>query len=250
MLRNLSLAIPIAILLIAGIMPAWSAAVVGQTRAAQLPPLQPPAAEEVKAQYRRPDTIPFPPANPYTPEKAQLGHILYNDTGLSDTGALSCASCHNPGLGYGDGLSKAIGHNSKVGDRRSPSIINSAWGASFMWDGRATSLEQQAIDPITSPDEMNTTIDRLMRRLSGIRPYRLLFEAAFPNQPISLKQVADAIATYERTVVSGVAPFDAWIEGDGAAISEAARRGFDLFNTKAGCASCHTGWAFTDGRLP
>ena len=244
--RNLSLAILIAILLIAGIVPAWSAAVVGQTRAAQLPPLQPAAAEEVKAQYRRPDTIPFPPANPYTPEKAQLGHILYNDTGLSDTGALSCASCHNPGLGYGDGLSKAIGHNSKVGDRRSQSIINSAWGASFMWDGRAISLEQQAVAPITSPDEMNTTIDRLMGRLSGIRPYRLLFEAAFPNQPISLEQVADAIATYERTVVSGLAPFDRGSRAMAPQV-QGLRRGFDLFNTKAGCASCHTGWAFTDG---
>ncbi len=105
---------------------------------------------------------------------------------------------------------------------------------------------QQAIGPITNPDEMNTTIDGLMSRLSEIKPYRLLFQAAFPNQPITPRQVAEAIATYERTVVSGIAPFDAWIEGDGAAISEAAKRGFDLFNTKARCASCHAGWEFTD----
>jgi cytochrome c peroxidase len=246
MLRHLHLAILIAIVPIAAITPAWSAAVVGPSRPAPLSPTQPPATDEIKAQYLRPDTIPFPLANPYTPEKAQLGHILYNDTRLSDTGALSCASCHNPGFGYGDGLPKAIGHDSKVSERRSPSIVNSAWGVSYMWDGRASSLEQQAIGPMVNPDEMNTTIDRLVHMLSGIGSYRLLFEAAYPNQPITAETVAGAIATYERTIVSGVAPFDAWIEGDAAAISDAAKRGFELFNTKARCASCHVGWAFTD----
>ncbi len=145
MLRNLTLAIPIAIAMITGTAPARSAAVVGETFSTQQMPVQSPATEAMKAQYRRPDTIPFPPANPYTPEKAQLGHILYNDPRLSDTGALSCASCHNPAFGYGDGLPKAVGHASKVGNRRSQSILNSAWGASFMWDGRASSLEQQAV---------------------------------------------------------------------------------------------------------
>lgn len=226
--------------------PARAAAVVGDSRPVQLTPAPVPRDDEIRAQYRRPDAIPFPPGNPYTPEKVHLGHILYNDTRLSDTGALSCASCHNPGFGYGDGLQRAIGHDLKPGQRRSPSIIDDAWGESFMWDGRSASLEEQAIGPITNPAEMNTSIDRLIHTLSGIPSYQALFEAAFPHEPITAGAVADAIATYERTVVSGSAPFDAWVEGDAAAIPDAAKRGFDLFNTKARCASCHSGWRFTD----
>jgi cytochrome c peroxidase len=190
--------------------------------------------------------IPFPSENPYTPAKALLGRLLYYDTRLSGAGTLACASCHNPGLGYGDGLAKAIGDGMKPLDRRSPSIVNSAWGKLFMWDGSAASLEEQALGPIEAPREMNQRLARLVRILSDIPDYRTLFATAFPHRAIAAATIGAAVATYERTIVSGVASFDAWVEGDGAAISDAARRGFALFNTKARCAACHAGWNFSD----
>src|SRR5690606_15165863 len=127
-----------------------------------------------------------------------------------------------------------------------PTILNSAWGASFFWDGRATTLEQQALGPIGAEGEMNQPIDDLPKKLAAIAGYRVLFERAFPGQPITLDSIAQAIATFERSVVSALAPFDRWIEGDERAISDAAKRGFALFNGKANCAVCHSGWNFTD----
>jgi cytochrome c peroxidase len=115
-----------------------------------------------------------------------------------------------------------------------------------MWDGRLATLEQQALGPIQSPGEMNMPIDQLMDRLASIAEYKPLFAAAFPTEGMTSKTLAKAIATYERTVVSERAPFDAWIEGNEQAISEQAKRGFAVFNTKAQCSSCHEGWNFTN----
>ncbi len=225
---------------------ARAAALIGDTRHVYAEPLQPPPIDSVKEQYRRPDTIPFPQSNPYTPAKASLGHVLFFDTRLSGSGGLSCAYCHNPGFSYGDGRAKGLGEGMKPLDRRVPAISNSAWGALYMWDGRATSLEDQALDPLEAPREMHQSLDRLVQTLSGLSEYKPLFAAAFPRQAIGALPIAEALATYERTIVSPAAPFDAWIEGDDTAISDAARRGFDLFNNKARCASCHGGWTMTD----
>jgi cytochrome c peroxidase len=115
-----------------------------------------------------------------------------------------------------------------------------------MWDGRAGSLEEQAVGPMQAPAEMNQTMPRLIALLQSIPGYREAFEAAFPGEPISAKTIAKAIATFERTVTSGEAPFDRWIAGDETAVSEPARRGFVLFNTSGHCAACHSGWRFTD----
>src|SRR5438552_552647 len=111
--------------------------------------------EQLKAQYRRPDSIPFPQDNPYTLEKAALGKKLYFDTRLSAANLLSCASCHSPAYGWGDGQPRGIGHGMRVLGRRSPTIINAAFGLVFMWDGRAATLEQQALGPIQADVEMN-----------------------------------------------------------------------------------------------
>jgi cytochrome c peroxidase len=202
--------------------------------------------EELKAEYRRPHSIPFPKDNPYTVEKAALGKKLFFDTRLSAANLLSCASCHNPAYGWGDGQPRGVGHNMKVLGRRSPSIINAAFGAIFMWDGRAATLEEQALGPIRADVEMNLPVDQLMEKLKAIPEYRPLFQAAFPKDGMTPDTIAKAIATYERTVVSGRAPFDAWIDGDTKAISEEAKRGFVLFNTKGACNNCHSGWNFTD----
>src|SRR5262249_7031721 len=152
--------------------------------------------------------------NPYTVEKAALGKKLYFDTRLSAANVLSCASCHSPGYGWGDGRAKGVGHNMKQLGRRSPTIVNVAFGEIFMWDGRAGSLEEQALGPIKTDVEMNLPIDQLLERLKNIPEYGPLFQAAFPNEGLAAESIAKAIATYERTVVSDRAPFDAWIEGD------------------------------------
>jgi cytochrome c peroxidase len=239
------LTVLVAIVLLAGGI-ARAAALVGETTHMRAESVPVSALSQLKANYRQPDTIPFPPSDPYTPEKALLGRMLFDDTRVSGAGGLACASCHNPAFAYGDGLAKGIGAGLKPLDRRSPSIVNGAWGVLFMWDGRASSLEEQASGPIEGPREMNQPLDRLVPVLAKIPEYQSLFAAAFPRRKMTPETIVSAIATYERTIVSGVAPFDEWIEGDEAAIPDAARRGFTLFNTKAGCASCHGGWLFTD----
>ena len=200
----------------------------------------------MKAEYRRPEAIPFPKSNPYSVEKASLGKKLYFDTRLSAANLLSCGSCHSPAYGWGDGQPTGVGHGMKKLGRRSPTIINAAFGQIFMWDGRAATLEEQALGPIQADVEMNLPIDKLIEKLKAIEGYGPLFQAVFPGQGIAPETIAKAIATYERTVVSGRARFDAWIEGDENAISAQAIRGFILFNTKGGCTQCHSGWNFTD----
>jgi cytochrome c peroxidase len=205
-----------------------------------------PTIVALKAKYHRPLTIPFPKDNPYTPAKAVLGKTLYFDTRLSGANALACASCHDPAYDWGDGRPKGIGTGMKPLGRRSPSIVNAAYGEIFMWDGRMASLEEQALGPIKTDVEMNLPLDQLVDRIKGTPEYGPLFQAAFPHEGITPETIAKAIATYERTVVSGRAPFDAWIEGNEKAISDSAKNGFVLFNTKAHCSACHSGWNFTD----
>jgi cytochrome c peroxidase len=224
----------------------FGAAIVGETRRAEPVAKGALALDAMKAQYRRPALIPFPRDNPYTPQKVSLGKKLYFDTRLSITSAQSCASCHSPAFGWGDGLAVGVGHGMAKLGRRSPTVVNGAWGAIFMWDGRLATLEEQALGPIQSPGEMNMPLEQLMERLSSIAEYKPLFAAAFPNEKMSIATLAKAISTYERTLVSERAPFDAWIEGNEQAISEEAKRGFALFNTKAQCSSCHEGWNFTN----
>ena len=224
----------------------FGAAVVGESRKVEIAQKPQSGLEALKAQYRRPATIPFPKDNPYTPQKAALGKKLYFDTRISVSMAQSCASCHSPGFGWGDGLAVGVGHGMEKLGRHSPTIVNAAWSAIFMWDGRLPTLEDQALGPIQSPGEMNMKLDQLMDRLATIPEYKPLFAAVFPGEGMTPKTLAQAIATYERTVVSDRAPFDAWIEGNEKAISEEAKRGFALFNEKAQCAACHEGWNFTN----
>jgi len=237
---------PIAAVAIIAGLGSGTAAVVGESSsvAAQKPVAM--TMDQMRGEYMRPAAIPFPTDNPYTIAKVALGKVLYFDTRLSAANLLSCASCHNPAYGWGDGQPKGIGHGMNPLGRRSPSIINAAFGQIFMWDGRAASLEEQALGPIKTDVEMNLPIDKLMERLKAIPGYAPMFQAAFPKDGIKPETVAKAIATYERTVVSARAPFDTWIESSDRAISEEAKRGFAIFNTKAACNKCHSGWNFTD----
>jgi cytochrome c peroxidase len=205
-----------------------------------------PARGEWKALYHRPSGIPFPEEDTYSETKDTLGRMLFFDPILSGAGDRSCASCHNPGLAWGDGLAKAIGE--KPLPLRSPTLYNLAWSEILGWDGKFRGLESVAFAPITSPANMNRKEADLIAALSSISGYRAAFASAFPNDPKpDRKNIESALATFERTLVSGHAPFDRWVEGDETAISESAKRGFDLFNGKAACAECHQGWNFTDG---
>ncbi|MGA2997679.1 cytochrome-c peroxidase [Bradyrhizobium sp.] len=225
---------------------AFGAAIIGQTKVVSDIPYHAVAVDQLKADYRRPLDIPFPKQNTYTLKKALLGQQLFFDRRLSKSSAQSCASCHDPGFAWGDGLPVGVGYGMQKLTRRSPSIINSAWRAAYLWDGGAASLEEQTKGPIQSPTEMNMPIGELLERLGSVSEYGLLFDAAFPNKGLSSDTLAEALATYERTIVSQEAPFDVWIDGDENAISESAKRGFALFNTKGHCSSCHEGWNFTN----
>ncbi len=196
--------------------------------------------------FRRDTEIDYPEDNEPNDARIRLGHTLFFDTRLSRTGAQSCASCHNPAFAWGDGLPVGRGDNLAMLGRRSPTIINLAWAEPLMWDGRAESLEQQALGPLASEAEMNMPLDRLVEIVGGIEGYREMFAEAFGDPTVTPERVGMAIAQYERTIVSGMAPFDVWVEGNEDAISDSAKRGFQLFVGKAECSSCHEGWRFTD----
>lgn len=201
---------------------------------------------EWKELYHRPAQIPFPEDDPYSEAKDTLGRMLFFDPILSGSGNRSCASCHNPSLSWGDGLARAVGEKQLT--LRSPTLYNLAWSEILGWDGKFRGLESVAFAPITSPGNMNRKEADLIAALSAIPGYQKAFAKAFPDDPKPTRRnIETSLATFERTLVSGRTPFDRWIEGDEGAISESAKRGFDLFNGKAGCAECHEGWNFTDG---
>ncbi len=202
--------------------------------------------EEWKVQFRRPAAIPYPEDNAHTADRELLGRSLFFDPRLSGSGWISCATCHNPGFSWGDGLPLAIGDRMQTLARRTPTILNLAWAPALFWDGRAESLEEQALKPIAAPGEMNLKLQDMVLRLQAIDGYRDLFARAYPGAAISPEVVAKAIATFERTIVSGLSPLDRWVAGEEGALSPAAERGFVLFNDKARCSTCHTGWRFTD----
>lgn len=200
------------------------------------------------ALFARPATIPFPADNPYTPAAARLGERLFHDTVLSGDGSRSCATCHIPDAGWEDGRPKGLALDGGALDRRVPTVINAAWGEHFFWDGRASTLEEQALGPVQNPREMNQTLDALVARLQQEATWRDAFATAFPATPqITPRTIAAALATFQRTIVSRRAPFDDWALGDPLAVSEAAKRGYDLFTGKARCLTCHSGWTFSDG---
>ncbi|WP_420004918.1 cytochrome-c peroxidase [Arenibacterium sp. LLYu02] len=200
-------------------------------------------------EFARPARIPFPDEAPYSPQKAALGKMLFFDARLSGAQNLSCASCHNPSFGWETPVPHAIGARRTPLARHTPTVENLAESHLFFWDGRADSLEEQALGPITHPDEMNSSLAEVVDRLAGISGYRTYFDIAFPDEGLAPASVLEALATYQRTLRSGWSPFDNWVEGDEDALSPAAKRGFGVFIGAGGCRDCHSGWAFTDHAL-
>jgi cytochrome c peroxidase len=189
--------------------------------------------------------VPHPKDNPPTSEKISLGKQLYFDGRLSADKKVSCASCHDPAKGFSNGEQFATGVDGKKGGRNSPTVINAAYQKFQFWDGRAKSLEDQALGPIQNPIEMNLTLDDVVKKLNGIEGYKKQFQAVFGTD-VTSEGIAKAIAAYERTILSGDAPYDKFKAGDKAALSEAAQHGMKLFFGKANCSSCHSGPNFTD----
>lgn len=187
----------------------------------------------------------IPADNPLTEEKIALGKQLYFDPRLSRDGAVSCASCHDPAKGYSNGERFATGVDNQQGGRSAPVVINAAYNTMQFWDGRAGSLEEQALGPIQNPIEMNLTLEEATERLNAIPGYREQFQKIFGTDATS-EGIAQAIACYERTVLCGNAPYDRFVAGDQNALSPAASRGRALFFGKAHCSACHAGPNFTD----
>ncbi len=233
-----------------------------------LPPVMAPTADQLRALYsqsqacwpaaevdpgiRAPEPAALPPAphpedNPYTTEKAELGKHLFFDPRLSGSRQIACASCHDPDLGWGDGRRRPFGHDRLEGGRNSPTLLNAGHHQLLMWDGRFARLEEQAIAAIINPIEMNAEIATVLDRLSAIRGYDDMFSQAFGSDGISEERMAQAIATFVRTINSRTSRLDRFISGESRQLDDAQLRGLHLFRTKARCMNCHHGPLLSDG---
>ena len=184
-----------------------------------------------------------PSDNPVTAETITLGRKLFHDPRLSMNDTVSCASCHNPQQGFADGRKTSLGVDGKTGSRNAPTVLNAAYAAIQFWDGRASSLEDQAAGPISNPVEMNQGHDVCVAKLESDPIYKATFKRAFGPGPITIVKVQKAIASFERTLISGNSPFDRYeFGGDKAALSEAAIRGLAIFKDpkRGNCVTCHT----------
>ncbi|OGF68267.1 MAG: hypothetical protein A2Y62_02775 [Candidatus Fischerbacteria bacterium RBG_13_37_8] len=214
------------------------------------PPLPDVAVHSLGPQKLAPlPPVPVPPDNPQTPMKILLGKQLYFDTRLSADNNESCASCHDPAMGWSDKGPTSVGIKSQVGPRRAPPVSNSAYMPLQFWDGRADTLEEQAKGPIINPKEMGNTHEKMLETLNSIPGYVEEFETVFGKIPIDLDQVAKAIAAYERTIVTTDSPFDRYAKGDKTALTPLEAQGLEIFNGKGHCTACHWGPNFTDGRF-
>jgi cytochrome c peroxidase len=187
--------------------------------------------------------VPIPADNPPTADTIALGRRLYYDKQLSGDNTVACSHCHNPDLYFTDGRPVSQGVNGKTGTRNAPTVLNAAYQPVQFWDGRATSLEDQAGGPIQNPVEMNQPHDVMVAKIGKMTEYQAAFDKAFGKGPITVHKVEKAIASFERTLLSGNSPFDRYqYGGDKTAMSESAIRGLAIFRdkTKGNCVTCHT----------
>ncbi len=201
-----------------------------------------------------------PDDNPLTATKVTLGRMLFFDSRLSADRSVACATCHDPGRAFTSGQPVGVGVFGRKGTRNVPTLVNRTYGASFFWDGRMTTLEEQVLQPIQDSKEMDITVVEVVVRLGRDQDYSDLFQAAFGRE-VNEGDLAKALASYVRTILSGNAPIDRYLNGDRDALTERQRQGLDLFRRKASCARCHagptlsdeqfhnTGVAWRDGRL-
>jgi cytochrome c peroxidase len=177
-----------------------------------------------------------PADNPITPAKVELGKMLYFDTRLSKDNKISCATCHDPKMAWAENEPTSKGIGGVFGQRNSPTVINAAYATSQFWDGRAATLEEQALGPIENPIEMGHKLDLMIQDLSKLADYNQRFQAVFGTK-VNKDGLAKAIAAFERTILSGNSPYDRFKAGDAAALNAAQKHGMQLFDDN--CATCH-----------
>lgn len=178
--------------------------------------------------------------------KVNLGKLLFFDPRLSGSNQISCSSCHDPQLSFGDGKSVALGHNHTLGNRNTPSLLNVYARKSLFWDGRAASLEEQASSPIEAHHEMAMDPHKLPKKLKGIKGYQTLFTEAFGDDKINMERITIALAEFQRTLQSRRSRFDLFLDGKYSALTDKEIEGMHIFRTKARCMNCHNGQFFTD----
>jgi cytochrome c peroxidase len=202
--------------------------------------------------------LPVPVDNPQTTDKVRLGEALFFDPNLSACGAIACASCHSPELGFSDGQEISDGCGGATGRRNSNTVYNTAYASHMFWDGRVQTLEEQALGPVVDGAEMANTWDNVLSYLNtGVHPltkkefpeagkfYQKYFQTIFGGE-VTTSTVTKAIAAYERTAVSSDSPYDRWVKGDDRALTDAQVKGLDLFFGRANCVACHQPPNFTD----
>ena len=198
-----------------------------------------------------PEQAPAPADNPTTPEKIELGRMLYFDPRFSKTGTVSCNSCHNLMLGGDDNRPVSMGVHGQMGGRSAPTVWNSAFASSQFWDGRAATLEEQAKGPVVNPVEMGMSdVENAMDRVRAIPGYKPYFVKAFGDKdPLTVDNAAKAVAAFERAMITPNSPYDRFVKGDKSALSAQQQRGMQTF-ADIGCVSCHSGAAFNGPSMP
>ena len=182
----------------------------------------------------------IPEQNPVTAARVELGRRLYFDKRLSADGTVSCATCHDPLKGFADGRPVGLGIKNQTGARNSPTVLYTGFNEVQFWDGRAPTLEEQAKQPLINPVEMGQpSHDAVVKAVAAVSDYAAGFTAAFGSREVTIDRIAQAIAGFERTLAPFASPFDRFLAGDKQAISDAAKRGFVLFQGKARCVTCH-----------
>lgn len=199
-------------------------------------------------QWRLADVPSAPADNQLTPARVSLGKMLFFDPRLSRDGTMACASCHNPSLGWADGLAQARGFHGKVLARSTPSIVNVAYNNIHMWDGSKRSLEDQALGPMEATSEMNTDLEQFFSWINANGQYKEAFALAYPSEALSPATLRKALASFQRTVISRSSPFDRWLAGDRKAMTAQQLRGLQVFTDKdrGNCMVCHAPPNFTD----
>jgi len=193
---------------------------------------------------------PIPAGTTMSAERIDLGRMLFFEPRISASGVISCATCHNPALGWTDRIDRAVGHEGQVGNRNTPTVLNAGFLRAQFWDGREPDLEGQALGPIQADVEMNMTLEQAILRLNEFQIYRDAFAAAFPGQadPVNPPNVALAIAAFERTLNTPNSPFDRFLQGDEMAMTAQQQSGMRLF-VDNGCVACHNGPNLSDSNF-
>ena len=191
----------------------------------------------------------FPQDNPYSVAKAQLGEALFFEKRLSEGDQVACASCHQPENGWSDSRRRSLGIDSLTANRNSMSLLNIAFSDKFFWDARVNSLEAQVLHPIKNPVEMNQPIAKGIEKIKSVDKYDRLFKAAYGDKSINADRIIKAIATFERTIISGETKFDKFISGDTDMYTDQEVKGLHLYRTKAQCINCHNTPYFSDNQL-